>query len=182
MPFDSEHPRAIILAGPNGAGKTTFGREFLVTEGRCPTFINADLIAAGLSPFRPETMAAKAMRLMMEQMAECVAARLDFAVESTLAGRAYIRHIREWRGLGYHVRIVFLELPAVALAIERVAQRVAQGGHHIPEDVIRRRFERGSRLFEATYAPMADCWRRYDASIWPPELLDSGGRHDRSGR
>ncbi len=172
---DTRHPRAIILAGPNGAGKTTFGREFLVGEGCCPTFINAGLIAAGLSPFRPETMAAKAMRLMMEQVEECVARRQDLAVESTLAGRAYIRHIREWRELGYHVRIVFLQLPAVDLAIARVSQRVAQGGHNIPEDVIRRRFERGVRLFRSVYAPMTDSWQLYDASEWPPALIEEGG-------
>jgi len=175
MPSPSHSPRAIILAGPNGAGKTTFGREFLDAEGRCPTFINADLIAAGLSPFRPDSMAGKAMRLMMEQVEESVAARQAFAVESTLSGRAYMRHIPQWQSLGYHVRIIFLRLPLVELAIERVAQRVTQGGHHIPEDVIRRRFDRGRHLFGTIYAPMVDSWQVYDASVWPPALLQSEG-------
>lgn len=169
-------PRALILAGPNGAGKTTFARDFLVGEGHCPTFINADLIAVGLSPFRPDTMAVKAMRLMMAEVESCVAGRSDFAVESTLAGRSYLNHIRSWQAQGYHVEITFLSLPAVEIAIRRVAQRVVQGGHHIPEAIIRRRFERGLENFTHLYAPLADSWQHYDASVWPPILRDEGGQ------
>ena len=102
-------PRALIIAGPNGAGKTTFAREFLVGEWACETFINADLIAAGLAPFRPEDASVKAMRLMAEIMHACVDARKDFAVESTLSGRTYARLIREWKRRGYEVKIVYLK-------------------------------------------------------------------------
>ncbi len=168
-------PRALIIAGPNGAGKTTFAREFLMGEAHCPTFINADLIAAGISPFQPETVAAKAMRLMAEEMHARVDRGEDFAIESTLAGRTYARNIEDWKTRGYHVKIVFLRLPSVDLAIERVALRVQQGGHNIPEDVIRRRYTRGWENFETLYRPMVDSWQLYDASPWPPVLVEDGG-------
>jgi len=168
-------PRALIIAGPNGAGKTTFSREFLTAEANCPAFINADLIAAGLSPFQPAAMAAKAMRLMAEEMHRCVAQGRDFAIESTLSGRTYARNIRLWKNAGYHVKILFLRLPSVDLAIERVAQRVLQGGHDVPEDVIRRRYERGWENFTELYRDLADMWQLYDANHWPPALLEEGG-------
>jgi len=167
-------PRAIIIAGPNGAGKTTFAREFLPAEGNCPTFINADLIAQGLSPFRPEAMAVEASRLMLERVRQTVANREDFAVETTLAGRAYLRMIREWRAAGYPVELMFLQLPSAELAVERVRQRVAQGGHNIPEPDIRRRFERGIPNFRQHYRSLVDAWQVFDASQWPPVLIDNG--------
>ena len=172
--MDSVSPRAIIIAGPNGAGKTTFAREFLPAEGNCPTFINADLIAQGLSPFRPELMAIEASRLMLERVRQMVAKRQDFAVETTLAGRVYLRMIREWKGLGYQVELMFLQLPSADLAVERVRQRVAQGGHNIPEPDIRRRFDRGKENFHKLYRHAVDVWQVFDASQWPPVLLDNG--------
>jgi len=139
--------KIIIIAGPNGAGKTTFARIFLPEEAQCPRFINADLIAAGLSPFAPEAEAFKAGRLMLSEMAHCVAQGQSFAFETTLSGLAYLRHISQWRNLGYHVSLFFLGLPSVELAIARVAERVRQGGHNIPEPVIRRRFIAGPVQF-----------------------------------
>jgi len=165
-------PRAIIIAGPNGAGKTTFAQEFLPGEGNCPTFINADLIAQGLSPFRPEAMAVEASRLMLERVRKSVAKREDFAVETTLAGRAYLRMIREWRAAGYQVELMFLQLPSADLAVERVRQRVAQGGHNIPEADICRRFDRGINNFRNHYRHIVDAWQIYDASQWPPVLIE----------
>ncbi len=166
--------RAIIIAGPNGAGKTTFAREFLPTEGNCPTFINADLIAEGLSPFRPAMMAVEASRLMLAHVRRMVASGEDFAVETTLAGRAYLQMIRQWQDAGYHVELMFLELPSANLAVERVSQRAAQGGHYIPEADIRRRFERGLHNFRHRYRAIVDGWYIFDASQWPPVLLDEG--------
>ena len=125
----SPAPRVIIIAGPNGSGKTTFAREFLPAEGDCPTFINADLIAEGLSPFRPELMAVESSRLMLKRVRQMAAKGEDFAVETTLAGRAYLRMIHEWQTIGYQVELMFLQLPSSDFAVERVQQRVTQGGH-----------------------------------------------------
>ena len=128
--------RVLILAGPNGAGKTTFAREFLPDEAHCPTFVNADLIAAGLSPFNPEAAAMRAGRLMLELIDEHIARGDSFAIETTLADKAYARHIRNWQATGYHVTLLFLALPSAEAALQRVRERIAQVGHSIPEVVV----------------------------------------------
>lgn len=138
--------RIIIIAGPNGAGKTTFAREFLPNEADCPVFVNADLIAAGLAPFAPEAVAAQAGRLMLRELSRHFAARQSFAFETTLAGRGYLNHIVRWQAAGYRVKLIFLQLNNADEAISRVAQRVRQGGHNIPEPVIRRRFNLDWRI------------------------------------
>ncbi|MFZ3221686.1 MAG: zeta toxin family protein [Rugosibacter sp.] len=166
--------KIIIIAGPNGAGKTTFARIFLPEEAQCPRFINADLIAAGLSPFAPEAEAFKAGRLMLSEMAHCVAQGQSFAFETTLSGLAYLRHISQWRNLGYHVSLFFLGLPSVELAIARVAERVRQGGHNIPEPVIRRRFIAGRSNFERHYRYAVDAWALYDNASDEPVMLEWG--------
>jgi predicted ABC-type ATPase len=168
--------RILILAGPNGAGKTTFAREFLVREGSCPEFVNADLIAAGLSPFDPARAALRAGRLMLELIAEHVARGESFAFETTLAGRNFARAIEQWRSTGYHVSLIFLSLPSPDLAIERVAERVRQGGHPVPDDVVHRRFSRGRDLFESLYKPLVDTWMLYDNAGDAPVLIASGGK------
>ena len=103
--------KIVIIAGPNGAGKTTFAREFLPNEAHCPIFINADLIAAGLSPFAPESASIKAGKLMIESIDELVQAQKSFAFETTLSGSGYARRIPQWRSMGYHVKLFFLQLP-----------------------------------------------------------------------
>ena len=168
--------RILILAGPNGAGKTTFAREFLIREVSCPAFVNADLIAAGLSPFDPTRAALRAGRLMLELIAEHVARGESFAFETTLAGRNFARAIVEWRSAGYQVSLIFLSLPSSDLAIERVAERVRQGGHPVPDDVVRRRFSRGRDLFETLYKPLVDTWMLYDNAGDAPVLIASGGK------
>lgn len=164
--------KIVIIAGPNGAGKTTFAREFLPNEAHCPVFINADLIAAGLSPFAPEAAAIKAGRLMLQSIAEHVARGDSFALETTLSGLHYARAIPQWRAAGYVVKLIFLELPNAETAIARVAARVAQGGHNIPAETIRRRFEAGRRHFHQTYKALVDVWLHFDNAGDQPELLD----------
>lgn len=164
--------KVIVIAGPNGAGKTTFAREFLPREAGCPVFVNADLIAAGLAPFAPETAAVQAGRLMLQELARHFAARESFAFETTLAGRAYVSHIRAWQAAGYRVKLIFLQLDSPEAAIARVAERVRQGGHHIPEETIRRRFAAGRAHFERLYAPLVDAWALYDNAGPKPVLLD----------
>ena len=100
-------PTIILIAGPNGAGKTTFAREFLPQEANCLTVINADLIAQGISPFRPGEAAVRAARLMLELIAECVERRESFAIETTLSGRTYARMIPQWKQAGYQVLCSF---------------------------------------------------------------------------
>lgn len=164
--------KVIIIAGPNGAGKTTFARSFLPEEAQCPRFINADLIAAGLSPFAPESAALKAGRLMLEEIAECVRKGESFAFETTLSGRGYLAHIRQWRKQGYHVSLFFLWLPNAETAIARVAERVKQGGHYIPDDVVRRRFAAGLRNFHEAYKSAVDAWALFDNEGETPVLLE----------
>lgn len=166
--------KIIMIAGPNGAGKTTFAREFLPAEAGCPRFINADLIAAGLSPFAPEAAAVRAGRLMLNEIAHCVDRGENFAFETTLSGLVYLRHIRQWRAMGYHVSLFFLSLPSVEMALARVAERVKQGGHSIPDDVVRRRFAAGKRNFDDYYRSVVDAWALYDNSGSQPVLIEWG--------
>lgn len=138
----SEESKVIIIAGPNGAGKTTFAREFLPNEAGCPIFVNADLIAAGLAPFAPESAAVPAGRVMLGELGRHFAARHSFAFETTLSGRAYLRHIHEWQTAGYRVKLIFLQL------------------------------NDGRKIFTALYAPLVDAWALYDNSGSQPALLD----------
>ena len=168
--------RIFVIAGPNGAGKTTFATEFLPHEADCPIFVNADLIAAGLSPFRPSRVALEAGRLVLKQVDALARQGRSFAFETTLSGRGHARRIAQWRKRGYRVKLFFLQLPTPEAAIARVAQRVTEGGHDVPEAVIRRRFHAGWRNFEETYRGLVDGWAVYDNSDDAPILLDEGSR------
>jgi predicted ABC-type ATPase len=167
-----EVKKIIIIADPNGAGKTTFARSFLPTEANLLRFINADLIAAGLAPFAPETAAVKAGRLMLKEIDECTRRGESFAFETTLSGLTYLRRIRQWQDQGYRVSLYFLQLPDAETAIERVARRVRQDGHDIPQAVIRRRFAAGRKNFEHHYRSLMDEWALYDNTADAPVLLE----------
>ncbi len=167
--------KIVIIAGPNGAGKTTFAREFLPREAGCRDFINADLIAQGLSPFDPEKAAIAAGRTMIKLIREKVRRRQSFAFESTLSGPNYSRHIPRWKTLGYHVKIVFVSLPTVAIALSRVKSRVEQGGHNVPAAIVRRRFKSGLKNFREVYSGLADSWEFYDNSEATPKLIEEHG-------
>ncbi len=177
--YQQEHnmsapPRILIIAGPNGAGKSTFARQYLPNEGQCPVFVNADLIAAGISPFDSSQASLRAGRLMLEEIERHVAAKTSFAFETTLAGKIYVRRIPQWQRAGFFVDLVFLRLQTVELAIARVMARVRQGGHDVAEDVIRRRFSAGWYNFEQRYKWLVDAWLLYDNSGDTPELIDQG--------
>lgn len=172
----SNEKKILIIAGPNGAGKTTFAQEFLPNEANCPVFVNADLIAVGLSPFQPEAAAIRAGRIMLEQIQEYSRRGVSFAFETTLSGRGYGQWIPRWRQLGYEVKLFFLRLPSPEMAIARVAARVAQGGHGVPEVVIRRRFFAGQRNFALIYKPLVDSWILYENSGEIPLIIEAGGR------
>ncbi|MBI3817485.1 MAG: zeta toxin family protein [Planctomycetes bacterium] len=168
-------PRIVIIAGPNGAGKTTFAEEFLPREAGFLNFINADLIARGLSPFNAENAANQAGRIMLQQISLYVAARGDFAFETTLSGVGYVTKIRDWRARGFHVKLIFLSLPTVELSLARIRSRVILGGHDVPEDVVRRRFHRGLENFHNIYSKIVNDWILYDNSGSTPTPLESGG-------
>ena len=154
--------KIIIIAGPNGAGKTTFARAYLPYEPACPIFVNADLIAEGLSPLAPEAAAFRAGRLMLEEIDRHASQGKSFAFETTLAGRCYVRRIRRWRSEGYEVKLIYLPLETPEEAIRRVEQRIRQGGHRIPEAVVRRRFTRSVTNFRRVYRDLVDSWQVVD--------------------
>ncbi|MEK6285537.1 MAG: AAA family ATPase [Acidobacteriota bacterium] len=166
--------KIVIIAGPNGAGKTTFARQFLPAEADCPIFVNADLIAAALAPLSPETAAIRAGRLMLEEIDNHVRRAESFAFETTLSGLMYDRLISKWRQLGYRVKLIYLSLPNPEMAVARVAYRVAQGGHFIPEAVIRRRFDAGWNNFNSKYKLLVNAWSLYDNSQPHPVLIEEG--------
>ena len=163
-----------MIAGPNGAGKTTFALEYLPYEPACPIFVNADLIAAGVSPLEPEAAGFRAGRLMLEEIDRHARRGSSFAFETTLAGLAYVRRIRRWRQRGYTVKLIYLPLATPEEAIRRVQQRVKQGGHGIPEAVIRRRFDRSVANFQHVYRDLVDSWLVLDRRGRRLILVDEG--------
>lgn len=166
----------LIIAGPNGAGKTTFAMEFLPKEMDCLNFLNADLIAAGLSPFKSASVAFQAGRLMIATMQEYASKGESFAFETTLSGRGYSRSIPMWREDGYYVKLFYLRLKSVTLAMDRVRSRVSEGGHDVPEHIIRRRYHAGWRNFKEIYRDLVDAWLVYDNSGSVPVVISEGAK------
>jgi len=164
-------PNLFIIAGPNGAGKTTYVKRFLPQEMQCREFVNADLIAAGLSPFAPDKAAYEAGRIMLNRLRELAARRENFSFETTLSGRAYAPLLRDLRAAGYRIQLDFLWIPHLGITNQRVRQRVAKGGHNIPEEVQLRRFHVGVRNLAELYRPLIDFWRLYDNTGENPHLV-----------
>jgi predicted ABC-type ATPase len=165
-------PCCIVIAGPNGAGKTTFARTFLLEDAGVVHFVNADLIAGGLSPLRPASAALAAGRLYLKELDRLAKARVDFAFETTLSGLVYLARLRSWKAAGYRVEIIFLRLSSPQLALRRIAARVKQSGHDVPRADVVRRFARGWANFQTAYRPLADAWAVYDNSGDSPRLED----------
>ena len=151
-------PNLYIIAGCNGAGKTTASLTILPEMLNCREFVNADNIAAGLSPFNPESVAIEAGRLMLTRVRELMQGGIDFAFETTLSTRSYVPLVKTAQGMGYHVTLLFIWLDSPLTAIERVADRVAAGGHNIPGEVIVRRYYRGISNLVDLYIPICDRW------------------------
>jgi predicted ABC-type ATPase len=173
MARSSKSPVCLIIAGPNGAGKTTFAREFLPREGGIIHFVNADLIAAGLSPLKPTLAALRAGRLVLTELDRLAEASLDFALESTLSGQVYVERITRWKAMGYRIELVYLRLDSPEIALKRIAARVKEGGHNVPAVDVRRRFVRSWQNFNVLYRSLCDaCWL-YDATSQPPQLLET---------
>ena len=160
-----------IIAGPNGSGKTTFAREFLPEYAHCSNFINADLIAAGLSPFSPQQVAIKAGKLVLQQIEELSNKHVDFGFETTMSGITYLRHINALKEKGYRIHIFFLWIPSSELAVVRVKDRVSQGGHDVPLKDIKRRFDRSTEKFLKEYRLLADQWMLFNNALGQPQLI-----------
>jgi predicted ABC-type ATPase len=167
-------PRCIVIAGPHGAGKTTFAREFLPREAGIIHFVNADMIAAGLSPLQPHLADASAGRVFLGEISRLTRARENFAFETTLSGRGHLARLMKMRAAGYRVSIIFLILDSPELALKRVAARVRQGGHSVAPTDILRRFERSWTNFDNTYRLTADAWAVFENSRNSPLFKLSG--------
>jgi predicted ABC-type ATPase len=167
----ASRPQVAVLGGINGAGKTTASQRLLRDALRIPLFTNADVIARGLNAFDPESEAVKAGRIMLEYLRELAAARRSFAFETTLAARTYARWFGELKRDGYTVHLFYYWLDSADLAINRVAERVRAGGHHVPDDTIRRRYSRSVRNFLELYRPVVTTWQVYDNSNGRSRLI-----------
>jgi predicted ABC-type ATPase len=166
--------KIFIIAGPNGAGKTSLSDQLLDAAAGDWHFVNADRIAAGLETHGVPGSNVQAARLMIEEIDRLAELHADIAIETTLSGRVYATRIPRWQAAGYHVSLTYLRLDSVEYAIDRVASRVRQGGHAIPEQVIRRRFRRGLVNLERLYKPLVDEWAEVDNSGSEPLVLSRG--------
>lgn len=172
-------PTCTIIAGPNGAGKTTFALTYLPEAADCRNFVNADLIAAGLSPLSPDREWLAASRLFLKEIDHYIQRQDDFAFETTLSGRTYLRLIRQLLADDWLVKLYYLWLPSIEMSIERVAERVAHGGHNIPRESIIRRYPRSITNLLDHYAPLCSSTICLDNSSSVPEVIfvqDAGAR------
>lgn len=172
-------PTLFLIGGCNGAGKTTYARRLLPMEG-VDLFLNADEIARGLSPLKPELAAVRAGRLLLENADDLIARRKSFGLESTLSGKTYARLLAEAKAAGFFISLHFLVVPSAEVSIERVAHSVQKGGHHVPSDDIRRRFARSAENFLTIFLPLADEWKVWDNEFEQMKLLatSTNASHD----
>ena len=166
-----------IISGCNGAGKTTASYTVLPEILNCKEFVNADEIARGLSPFNPESVVIEAGRLMLQRIDFLLEKDTSFSIETTLSTKSYINLVRRAQEKGFSVRILFFWLNSPELAIRRVAERVAKGGHNIPEPIIRRRYTAGLKNLFNLFMDQVDYWDIYDNSDYPRKQIACGGKN-----
>ena len=164
-----------IIAGCNGAGKTTAAFTILPEIWHCKEFVNADEIARGLSPLNPESVAMQAGRIMLERIEELLSQGISFSIETTLATRSYVQLVKRAQDEGYPVTLLFFWLNSPEVAIQRVAKRVSEGGHNIPTDVIRRRYQLGLHNFFNLYKDVVDTWTLVDNASNPRQIIAADG-------
>ena len=167
-------PSVVILAGPNGAGKSTVAPALLRGALAVNEFVNADVIASGLSAFDPDSAAIAAGRVMLARIRELASQRVNFAFETTLASRSFAPWLRQLVTSGYSAHLVFLWLPSADFAVDRVAERVRTGGHNVPPETVRRRYVAGLRNFFQLYQPLVSGWVLYDSSGPVPRPVAEG--------
>lgn len=170
-------PTIYLIAGSNGAGKTTFAIEFLRKRAALVRFLNADEIARGLSPLAPRQVALTGGRILLSEVKSCIARRESFALESTLSGKTYLALLQGARERSYCLQLHYLRIATVADAVERVRQRVLQGGHHVPPEDVNRRFGRSLHNLVENYLPIADQWVIWDNTSFPARNIASSRSH-----
>jgi len=171
----NDGPEIIVLGGPNGAGKSTSATALLPQSLSVEQFVNADMIASGLSPFSPTSSALEAGRIMLRRIHQLAEQRISFGFETTLASRSYVSFLRRAQAAGYVVHVIYIWLSRVELALSRVAERVRQGGHDVPSVVVERRYWRGLKNFYSLYMPLADSWTLCDNTEEAPVIIAQGG-------
>lgn len=173
-------PKLYIISGCNGAGKTTASFTFLPEIFNCREYVNADEIAKGLSPFQPEKVAFQAGRIMLKRIDELLNSNIDFAFETTLSTKSYRNLIAKAKKQGYAVTLLYLWLNSPELAIERVKERVKNGGHSIPELTIRTRYFKGINNLKTIFVPLVDYWMVVDNSGSVPDFIAEAGANQQA--
>lgn len=169
-------PNVILIGGPNGAGRSTIAPSLLRDTLAVSAFVNADTIAQGLTGFEPSVSAIQAGRILIDRLRQLAEARVDFAFETTLASRSFAPWLRSLKENGYTVHVLLVWIPSAELAVRRVEQRAASGGHFVPADVVRRRYRRGIANFLGIYRGVADNWTVYDNSVAKQPRIVASGR------
>jgi predicted ABC-type ATPase len=167
----TDPPHLYVIAGPNGAGKTTFAMKFLPQYVECLEFINADLIASGLSPFAPNRASIQAGRIMLEQIHSLGNRGVNFGFETTLSRKTHLKLFRDLKRMGYHIHLFFLWVNSIDIALKRIDKRVRNGGHKVPEPIVRRRFEKSLLNFFILYKPVVESWAIFDNSQETPKMI-----------
>ena len=167
-------PTLYIIAGCNGAGKTTASFTVLPEMLNCKEFVNADSIAAGLSPFQPDKVAFEAGKLMLQRIEHLITTTTDFAIETTLSTKSYVQTIKKCKEKGYRVVLIYFWLESTELAITRIKERVKRGGHYLPDEVVKRRYKRGLHNLFSLFMPLCDYWFVFDNSEKKPILITEG--------